>query len=143
MESLEMEENLLPHKMGEFEALVEDVTSTLRHADGWYRVINSSRIVIDTIISDRPELANNGGHYDHFRKYQCDGIFGVRAWNEWSCDCADMQNKDDFIFECVLGDGGLERIARLAALTIAAESWLKKEPGCMQRLKEAVKALSD
>lgn len=126
---------------GQYEMLMGDIVETLRDADGGWRITETGRMVIDTRIPDRPELSNNGGNYYHYRKYQPTGL-GVEVWDDWSCDICDYQYSNNAEYKCVVSLKGLERMAKLATLEIAAEAWVKKVPGSMKYLKDTIRALA-
>ena|GEM_PF-4127275 len=128
---------------GQFERLVADIESAIAGAEGgWW--IGRNKLVVHTRVSRDPLRSCNGGEYHYYRYYVVD--LGVTAYNDWSCDFADYRNYGDgepVEYDCIVSLGGLERIAKLADVTIAAKAWLAKEPGCMKRLKAAIRSLAD
>jgi hypothetical protein len=129
-------------RSGQFELLVEDIETAIRDAEGgWW--INREELVVHEAISRDPSRRNNGGEYDYYRCYR-PGL-GVVAYDDWSCDFAscDQYGGEKIEYDCILSLSGLRRIAQLADVTIAARAWLAKEPGCMSKLKAAIRSLND
>lgn len=132
---------------GQFEQLVADIEGQIANAEGgWWmgKVGGDPALIIEQRTSRDPSRSNNGGEYYLWRNY-CAGGMGVEVWESWSCDIASRSQYggERTRYDCIVGSDGLERIAKLADVTIAARAWLAKEPGCMARLKSAIKALAD
>jgi hypothetical protein len=128
--------------MGAFEHLMADIEETIRNAEGeWW--MSDNCLVVETVVSRDPGRSRNGGEYSFYRDFYAEGIGGVHAQGSWSADFDyDQWNSDDKDhYDCVVTLGGLERMARMADLTIAARAWLAKEKGCMAKLKKAVRSL--
>jgi len=128
---------------GAFEALVQDIEKTIAGAEGGWEIRWDNTLVVTTQESDNPSKSNNGGDYYYYREFQTDGL-GVIAYDDWSCDFANYasyRNEDRREYDCIISVDGLRRIAQLAEVTIAAKAWLAKEPGCMKRLKSAIRAM--
>ena len=127
----------------QFELLVEDIEQAILGAEGgWWMSELNNELIVHTMESRDPRRRNNGGEYDYYRCYRVD--FGVTAYDDWSCDIApcSQYGGDETEYDCIISLDGLRRIAQLADVTIAARAWLAKEPGCMKRLKAAIRALA-
>lgn len=130
---------------GAFEALMKDIEAELIEAEGGFKIEEwAGRLCIIQRESRNPRMSNNGGDYYFYKFYKPDGL-GVEVWEGWSCDIAPRNEYggDEQYYDCLISLEGLERMAKLATITIAAKSWLAKEPGCMARLKAAIRALDD
>lgn len=127
---------------GAFESLMADIEKTIATAEGDWSIRWDGSLIVTTIESQDPSRSNNGGEYDHYRIYKTSGL-GIEAYDTWSCDFAEYQYSDDQSYDCIVGSDGLGRMAQLAEVTTAARAWLAKEPGCMQRLKKAIRALGE
>ena len=133
----------MEHRNGQFEALVRDIETEVRDAQGgWY--MRDNTLIVEQQTSRDPRRSRNGGEYYLWRNYQADGL-GVVVWEDWSCEIAPRHEYggDAVNYDCIVSADGLKRIAQLADITIAARAWLTKEPGCMARLRSAILALSD
>ena len=131
-------------QQGQFEALYKDIEETIENAEGGWQ-IRDGVLEVDTIISRDPSRSRTSGEYCHWREFYPDGIGGVYARGCWSAefDYEQCNGDDSAQYDCIVSLDGLRRMAQMADLTIAARAWLAKEPGCMARLKQAVRNLSD
>jgi len=128
---------------GQFEMLYKDIEDTIQNAEGGWRM-NGQTLCIETVVSRDWTRSANGGEYSFYREFRSEGIGGVEAWGSWSADFDyDQYHNDREQYDCVVSPDGLERMAKMADLTIAARAWLAKEKGCMAKLKQAVRSLSD
>lgn len=125
---------------GAFELLMDDITKTLENGEYWKMSSWRDALIIVTKSPDKPELSNNGGDYEYFRIYQSDGL-SVHVKDDWSCDFSEYQYSQDEDYNVVISKDGLERMAKLADVTIAAKAWLAKKPESMRRLKAAIRSL--
>ena len=128
---------------GTFEALMADIEIAISEANspdggGWKMTWRG--LVVTTQDSRDPSRSNNGGEYFYYRVYHPDGL-GIQVIDDWSCDFADRRG-DEMYYNCLISANGLERMAKLAEVTLAARSWLNKEPGSMRLLKQAIRSLS-
>jgi hypothetical protein len=128
---------------GQFELLVDDIQGEIESAEGW-AIKDDGRLVVYQQLSRDPRRSRNGGEYDYWKTYAANGL-GIEVTEGWSCDIADRSQYGgaEYGYDCCIGLEGLKRIAQLAEVTIAARSWLAKEPGCMKRLKSAIRALDE
>lgn len=130
-----------PRPVGAFEGLMADIEATMKITGQWKMSDWRDRLIIYTRLSERPERSSNGGDYDYFRVYHFDGL-SVQAWDDWSCDFSDY-NDTPTEYNVIVSKSGLERMAKLATVTVAARAWLNKEPGCMKKLKDAIRSLGE
>lgn len=115
-------------EQGQFERLMADIEKTIKNSeDTWW--MDESTLCILVTDGQRSE-------FDAWRYFQSDGIGGVVVYDSDGLG-------DDCRYDCIVTPGGLERMARMADLTIAARAWLAKEKGCMVKLKQAVRSLAD
>lgn len=135
------------NEKGQFEQLVADIEGQIASAEGSWRMATWYHdqppvLVITQQESRDPGRSRNGGEYTYWRNYRADGL-GVEVWEDWSCDFAsrDQYGGGRTYYDCIISADGLERIAKLADVTIAAKAWLAKEPGCMAKLKAAIRSL--
>ena len=130
------------NKQGQFEMLYKDIEDTIKNAEGGW-TIRDGVLEVETIVSRDPSRSRNGGEYFHWREFRPDGIGGVCAGGAWSAEFDyERYNGDDTAqYDCIVSLDGLKRMAQMADLTIAARAWLAKAPGCMARLKQAVRSL--
>jgi len=132
---------------GAFEKLMADIQEAIDQATsedggGWW-VRDDGILVCEIQTSRDPSRSNNGGEYYFYREFNPDGL-GVLARDDWSADWDIMQyGGTQEYYDCVISSDGLQRMARLAEVTIAARAWLNKEPGCMKRLKAAIRAIEE
>ena len=128
---------------GQFELLMADIEKEISEAEGGWTLNSYGELVINQAVSRDPSRRNNGGEYDLYKIYVPDGL-GVAVRETWSCDIAprSQYGGDEAYFDCIMSTSGLERMAQLADVTIAARAWLAKEPGCMAKLKAAIRSLS-
>ena len=131
---------------GVFERLVDDIERTIESAQGSWEIRYGDTLTVTTVESDNPQRSSNGGDYFYYRHYRVspDGL-GVIGYDDWSCDFSYGDDGDENLIEydCIISVDGLKRIAQLTEVTIAAKAWLAKEPGCMSKLKAAIRALAD
>jgi hypothetical protein len=133
---------------GNFELLMEDIEKAVEEANspyggGWW-VTNSGKLVCETLTSRDPSRSSTGGEYFFYRDFISDGL-GVQAKDAWSAewDIRDYGGEAEEYYDCLITPAGLERMARLAEVTLAARAWINKEKGSMRLLKKAVRALED
>jgi hypothetical protein len=137
-----------PAPKGQFELLVDDIEREIASAEGGWAIKDDDwegpRLVVYQRVSRDPRRSHNGGEYDYWKTYAANGL-GIEVTEGWSCDIADrgQYGGAEYGYDCCIGLEGLKRIAQLAEVTIAARSWLAKEPGCMKRLKSAIRALDE
>ena len=130
---------------GQFEALMTDIENEIAESEGGYEIEKwAGRPCIIQRESRDPQMSNNGGDYFLYKFYKPDGL-GIEVWEDWSCDIASRNQYGgrEYYYDCIVSLDGLERMAKLATVTIAAKSWLAKEPGCMKELKKAIRALDN
>ena len=128
---------------GQFELLMADIEQEVSNAEGgWW--IEDGRLVIHQQVSRDPSRNQNGGEYDYYKSYIPDGL-GIEVREEWSCTIAPRSEYggNGVYYDCVISPDGLKRMAQLADVTIAARAWLAKQPGCMARLKQAIRSLDN
>lgn len=128
---------------GQFEQLVSDIENELSQAEGGWNIEQGSLVIFQRESRD-PSRRNNGGEYDYYKVY-CPTGLGVDVWESWSCDIAPRRQYggQEYSYDVIVGLDGLRRIAQLAIVTIAAKSWLAKEPGSMKNLKAAIRSLGE
>jgi len=129
--------------MGQFEDLMKGIETEVANAEGGWSIDEErNRLVVHQTVSRDPCRSNNGGEYNYYKIYS-PGL-GVDATETWSCDIAPRSQYGgvEEHFDCIVSLDGLGRMAQLAEVTTAARAWLAKEPGCMARLKKAIRALS-
>jgi len=130
-------------EQGQFEKLMADIEETIKDAEGGWRITDNC-LEVTTVVSRDPSRSSNGGEYFFYRDFYAEGVGGVHAQGSWSADFDyDQYNNDKSHYDCVITPDGLERMAKMADLTIAARAWLAKEKGCMALLKKAVRSLAD
>ena len=130
---------------GSFELLMQDIEQAVEQANsldggGWW-VTEDGKLICEVKTSRDPSRSRNGGEYFEYRDFESDGL-GVQARDDWSADWDIMQygGSEDY-YDCLITPEGLERMARLAEITLAARAWLNKEKGSMRLLKKAIRAL--
>ena len=130
-------------RKGQFELLMEDLEKEIANAEGGWSIENG-RLVICQRESHDPSRRNNGGEYDYYKVYSPGGL-GIDVWESWSCDFASRSQYggEEYSYDVIVGLDGLRRMAQLADVTIAARSWLAKEPESMRKLKATIRSLGD
>jgi len=137
----------MENRKGQFETLVKDIEREIAGAEGGWDIVESwggLHLRVEQRTSRDPSRSNNGGEYYLWKRYIPDGL-GVKVVEDWSCDIAERSRYggEAAYYDCIISVDGLERIAKLADVTIAAKAWLAKEPGCMARLKQAIRSLEN
>jgi len=89
--------------------------------------IEDDYISVTTRFSRDSSRSNNGGEYYYYRRFRIvQG--GVKAWSDWSCDCAGYGNSGDSFYRISLG--GLGSVGRLAEARAMAAWKGQAEPVC-------------
>ena len=132
---------------GNFELLMKDIEQAIEQANspdggGWW-ITEGGRLVCEVKTSRDPSRSRNGGEYFMYRNFVPDGL-GIQAKDDWSADWDIMQyGGSGTYYDCIVTPDGLERMAKLAEVTLAAKAWLNKEKGSMRLLKKAIRALDN
>lgn len=129
---------------GQFEQLMNDIEKEIANAEGGWEISGRRTLMITQRESRDPSRSNNGGEYYLYKHYAPTGL-GVEVWESWSCDIAPRTEYggQEYSYDVIVGLDGLRRMAQLADVTIAARSWLNKEPESMRKLKRAIRSLND
>lgn len=129
---------------GQFELLMNDIENEILSAEGGWSIDDWGALVIVQRESQNPRMSNNGGDYYLYKNYKPTGL-GVEVWESWSCDIAPRREYggQEYEYNVIVGLDGLRRMAQLADVTIAAKSWLAKEPESMKKLKAAIRSLGN
>jgi len=130
----------MTQKQGQFELLVADIEAEVANAEGWWLQDNELWVLQRASLDSTRRY--NGGEYDYYKVYSTSGL-GVLAQETWSCEIAPrtQYGGEETFYDCIVSINGLHRMVQLAEVTTAAKAWLAKEPGCMSRLKAAIRAL--
>ena len=127
---------------GQFEKLMADIEKEVEDAEGGWLITDKGSLLIHQIVSRDPSRSHNGGEYNTYKYYTPSGL-GVFVEEDWSCDIAprSQYGGEESYYDCLVSTDGLERMARLAEVKVAAYAVINKEPGYMKRFQEAVSRL--
>ena len=127
--------------MGEFEKLMADIEKEVEDAEGGW-LVNDGSLIIQQAVSRDPSRSHNGGEYDTYKEYTPNGL-GVEVEETWSCDIAprSQYGGEQSHYDCIVNLEGLELMAKLADLKVAARAVISKEPGWTKKIQAALSSL--